>query len=62
MACLEVTSSDWMACLEVTSFDWMVLDAVLCPLVRYIEGGYHDSIALCLKILRQKPWHFGAGR
>jgi hypothetical protein len=40
----------------------MVLDAVLCPLVRYIEGDYHDSIALCLKILRQKPWHFGAGR
>lgn len=41
--------------------DW-VEPANRLATLRYIEGDYHDSIALCLKILRQKPWHFGAGR
>lgn len=29
--------------------------------LRYMEGDYEDSVQLCLQVLREKPWHFGAG-
>ena len=28
--------------------------------LRYMEGDYEDSVQLCLQVLREKPWHFGA--
>jgi len=28
--------------------------------LRYIEGDFDESVELCLKVLRLKPWHFGA--
>lgn len=29
--------------------------------LRYLEGDYEESVQLCLRVLRMKPWHFGAG-
>eukprot|EP00320_Phaeocystis_rex_P006868 CAMPEP_0119091124 /NCGR_PEP_ID=MMETSP1178-20130426/155236_1 /TAXON_ID=33656 /ORGANISM="unid sp, Strain CCMP2000" /LENGTH=235 /DNA_ID=CAMNT_0007074601 /DNA_START=10 /DNA_END=717 /DNA_ORIENTATION=+ len=29
--------------------------------LRYMEGDFEESIDLCLRVLRMKPWHFGAG-
>ena len=28
--------------------------------LRYMEGDFADSVQLCLRVLRAKPWHFGA--
>ena len=28
--------------------------------LRYMEGDYEDSVQLCLQVMREKPWHFGA--
>jgi len=28
--------------------------------LRYMEGEFEESVGLCLRVLRQKPWHFGA--
>jgi hypothetical protein len=28
--------------------------------LRFLEGEYADSAALCKQVLREKPWHFGA--
>jgi hypothetical protein len=28
--------------------------------LRFLEGDYEDSAQLCLRVLRAKPWHFGA--
>ena len=28
--------------------------------LRYMEGEFAESVQLCLRVLRQKPWHFGA--
>jgi len=28
--------------------------------LRYMEGDFEESITLCLRVLRAKPWHFGA--
>jgi hypothetical protein len=28
--------------------------------LRYMEGNFAESVQLCLRVLRQKPWHFGA--
>lgn len=39
--------------------DWIEPANRLATL-RYLEGEYDMSVALCLKILQQKPWHFGA--
>merc|ERR1711908_5248 len=27
---------------------------------KYMNGEFADSVTLCLRILRNKPWHFGA--
>ena len=39
--------------------DWVEPQNRLATL-RFLEGDYAGSVELCLKILRQKPWHFGA--
>lgn len=39
--------------------DW-VEPANRLATLRYVEGDYAASVSLCLKILRNKPWHFGA--
>ena len=39
--------------------DW-VEPANRLATLRFIEGDYADSVELCLRILRRKPWHFGA--
>jgi hypothetical protein len=28
--------------------------------LRYMEGEFEESVQLCLRVLRMKPWHFGA--
>lgn len=28
--------------------------------LRYMEGAFAESVQLCLRVLRAKPWHFGA--
>ena len=28
--------------------------------LRYMEGDFEESVQLCLRVLRMKPWHFGA--
>ena len=27
--------------------------------LRYMEGEFEESVDLCLRVLRLKPWHFG---
>ena len=39
--------------------DWVEPQNRLATL-RYMDGDYEDSVSLCLRILRNKPWHFGA--
>ena len=39
--------------------DW-VEPANRLATLRYLDGDYAESVELCLKILRRKPWHFGA--
>jgi hypothetical protein len=39
--------------------DWVEPQNRLATL-RYLQGDLAGSVELCLKILRQKPWHFGA--
>ena len=39
--------------------DWVEPTNRLATL-RYMDGDFEDSITLCLRILRNKPWHFGA--
>jgi hypothetical protein len=39
--------------------DWVEPTNRLATL-KYMEGGYADSVQWCLRILRNKPWHFGA--
>ncbi len=28
--------------------------------LRFLEGDFEDSARLCLRVLHDKPWHFGA--
>ena len=39
--------------------DW-VEPANRLATLRYLNGDFADSVTLCLRILRNKPWHFGA--
>ena len=39
--------------------DW-VEPANRLATLRFLDGDYAESVELCLKILRRKPWHFGA--
>ena len=39
--------------------DW-VEPANRLATLKYIQGEYSESVQLCLRILRSKPWHFGA--
>ena len=39
--------------------DWVEPTNRLATL-KYMEGDYADSVQWCLRILRSKPWHFGA--
>ena len=39
--------------------DW-VEPANRLATLRFLEGEFAESVELCLKILRTKPWHFGA--
>ena len=39
--------------------DWVEPQNRLATL-RFLEGDYAGSVELCTRILRQKPWHFGA--
>ena len=39
--------------------DWVEPPNRLATLL-YTQGDFGGSVALCLKILRAKPWHFGA--
>lgn len=58
---LVAADGDAAALLEIMEEfpDWVEPPNRLATLL-YMEGEFEGSVDLCLKILRQKPWHFGA--